>query len=84
MVGGGAALGGIAMVGGLGLLGFGAAGVGAGTTAAAIQTAVYGAAVPAGSAFAIVQSISMTAVAAKVGSVAGAAASTAGYIWWKK
>ena len=40
--------------------GFGAAGPGAGTIAAAVQSLLYGAAVPAGSLFATLQSIGMT------------------------
>ncbi|KAH7337603.1 hypothetical protein B0J17DRAFT_432122 [Rhizoctonia solani] len=44
------------------LLGFTASGVAAGSIAAAIQSAVYGAAVPAGSLFAIMQSIGATGV----------------------
>ncbi|CAE6511380.1 unnamed protein product [Rhizoctonia solani] len=44
------------------LLGFGAGGVAAGSLAAAIQSAFYGAAVPAGSLFAILQSIGATGV----------------------
>ncbi|CAE6542449.1 unnamed protein product [Rhizoctonia solani] len=43
------------------LLGFTASGVAAGSLAAAIQSAVYGAAVPAGSLFAIMQSVGATA-----------------------
>ncbi|CAE6489260.1 unnamed protein product [Rhizoctonia solani] len=44
------------------LLGFTASGIAAGSLAAAIQSAVYGAAVPAGSLFAIMQSIGATGV----------------------
>ncbi|KAG8731599.1 hypothetical protein FRC11_003385 [Ceratobasidium sp. 423] len=44
------------------LLGFTASGVAAGSIAAAIQSALYGAAVPAGSLFAIMQSIGATGV----------------------
>ncbi|CAE6528787.1 unnamed protein product [Rhizoctonia solani] len=44
------------------LLGFAAPGVAAGSIAAAIQSAVYGAAVPTGSLFAIMQSIGATGV----------------------
>ncbi|KDN39774.1 hypothetical protein RSAG8_08566, partial [Rhizoctonia solani AG-8 WAC10335] len=44
------------------LLGFTASGVAAGSLAAAIQSAIYGAAVPAGSLFAIMQSIGATGV----------------------
>ncbi|CAE6371103.1 unnamed protein product [Rhizoctonia solani] len=44
------------------LIGFTASGVAAGSLAAAIQSAVYGAAVPAGSLFAIMQSIGATGV----------------------
>ncbi|KAG8731600.1 hypothetical protein FRC11_003386, partial [Ceratobasidium sp. 423] len=57
------------------LLGFTASGVAAGSIAAAIQSAVYGAAVPAGSLFAIMQSIGATGVllpAITVGLGAGA------------
>ncbi|ELU37504.1 Ifi-6-16 domain-containing protein [Rhizoctonia solani AG-1 IA] len=43
------------------LLGFTASGVAAGSVAAAIQSAVYGAAVPAGSLFSIMQSVGATA-----------------------
>ncbi|CAE6423294.1 unnamed protein product [Rhizoctonia solani] len=43
------------------LLGFTASGVAAGSLAAGIQSAVYGAAVPAGSLFAILQSVGATA-----------------------
>ncbi|CAE6467670.1 hypothetical protein ACGC1H_004078 [Rhizoctonia solani] len=43
------------------LLGFTASGVAAGSLAAAIQSAVYGAAVPAGGLFAIMQSVGATA-----------------------
>ncbi|CUA71556.1 hypothetical protein RSOLAG22IIIB_04675 [Rhizoctonia solani] len=43
------------------LLGFTASGVAAGSLAAAVQSAVYGAAVPAGSLFAIMQSVGATA-----------------------
>ncbi|CAE7057884.1 unnamed protein product [Rhizoctonia solani] len=44
------------------LLGFTASGVAAGSLAAAIQSAFYGAAIPAGSLFAILQSIGATGV----------------------
>ncbi|EUC53487.1 interferon-induced 6-16 family protein [Rhizoctonia solani AG-3 Rhs1AP] len=58
------------------LLGFGAGGVAAGSLAALIQSAIYGAAVPAGSLFALLQSIGATGVllpAITAGLSAGAA-----------
>jgi len=80
----GAAVTPIALVGVLGLIGFGAAGPVAGSLAAAIQSAFYGGAVTGGSLFAVLQSIAMggaalTAVeAAAAGAGIAAAAGAAG------
>jgi len=67
-------------IGGLGLLGFSAAGPVAGSIAAGIQSAVYGGAVASGSAFALAQAAAMGGIA--VGSaaevIAGAFALSAG------
>ncbi|CAE6509445.1 unnamed protein product [Rhizoctonia solani] len=55
-------------------LGFGPAGVAAGSAAAAWQAAVYGGLVPAGSIFAILQYLGMTAGGIHLGLAAGGAA----------
>ncbi|KAJ7061696.1 hypothetical protein C8F01DRAFT_1369187 [Mycena amicta] len=72
----------IVMVGALNAVGFGAAGVAAGSIAAGIQSIFYGGAVASGSAFAIAQSIgaggAALAVAAPLVSAGGAAVGLAG------
>ncbi|CAE6474988.1 unnamed protein product [Rhizoctonia solani] len=52
-------------------LGFGPAGVAAGSAAAAWQSAAYGGAVSAGSIFAVLQSLGMTAGAVNLGALMG-------------
>ncbi|KAF8602235.1 hypothetical protein BDV93DRAFT_607683 [Ceratobasidium sp. AG-I] len=62
------------------LLGFTTAGVAAGSLAAAIQSAVYGAAVPTGSIFAIMQSLGATATIVPAVVAGAAAAAGAGAV----
>ncbi|CAE6462610.1 unnamed protein product [Rhizoctonia solani] len=62
------------------LMGFGFGGVVAGSIAAGIQSVVYGAAVPAGSWFAIMQSIGATATLVPALLAGGGAAGAAGIV----